>query len=70
MAKQGCPDPIKGSDPVTTQLWLGRGTSATHPPMARLEPKCLESIGLINLEKGAGGQIGKSHIYNIFITYL
>lgn len=39
------------SDPVTTQLWLGRGTSATHPPLARLEPKCLESIGLINLEK-------------------
>ena len=67
----GFPDPCMKGDPVTTQLWLRKHFRKPHPPLARLEPKCLENNGLINLEKRAGGQIGKSqYMYMYMYRYI
>ena len=66
MAKQGCPDPIKGSDPVTTQLWLGRHV---HDPPSSGSPRAKVPwrwTVLINLE-GQGCSNGKITLPKIIL---
>ena len=66
MAKQGCPDPIKGSDPVTTQLWLGRHV---HDPPSTGSPRAKVPwrwTVLINL-KDKGVQMEKSQYMCIYL---